>query len=164
MTGRPIDNTDYVSRLPWPENVGLQGGSRGVVFCADGSPTYETAFVEAFCYGTFLRGEGSTLQEADDACWSRFITLMACPSAPDHGPFEARQYTNGAGYCTRCGVWFPKVLPPSDPPPDPARKALLDRAWAGDEDALAEVLAGIRERRATRWALAHPDEATEVKR
>jgi hypothetical protein len=160
MTGRSIRNTDYVSRLPWPDAVELQGGKRGFVFCADGSPTYETAFVEAFC-GTFLRGEGKTIAEAEDACWSQFITMMACPSAPDHGPFEARQYTNGAGYCARRGAWFPKVLSPSDPLPDPAREALLNRALAGDEEALIEVLAAIEERRATRWALAHPDENPE---
>lgn len=99
------------TRHPWPEGMFIQGGKSGVVFNNDGS-SYRTAFVEAFP-DTFLRGEGATIAEAEDACWAKYQHLISCPAHPQHGPFEARNYTNGAGFCTQCGAWFSKVCEPS---------------------------------------------------
>jgi len=108
---------------PWPEPTDeeesyLQGGGRGLVFA--GKDTYTTAFVEAFVAGTFIRGEGSTIELAEDAAWTKYQTLVGCPAHPDHGPFERRSYTNGAGYCTQCGTWFSGVFEPM--PEDPNRE------------------------------------------
>lgn len=139
MTGRMILRTDHAAQHPWPEDMFLQGGTRGIVFASDGN--YRTAFVEAFPRDpdTFLRGEGTTVAEAEADCWAKYQTLTACPAHPNHGPFEAREYTNGAGFCTRCGTWFSKVLP--EQPEDPDRApSLMERAFTGDGDALAEVL------------------------
>lgn len=104
---RLIEHTKEPMRHPWPADCYVQGGNRGVVLTEDGS--YWTAFVEAFP-GTFIRGEGVTIADAEDACWKRFEHLNACPTAPDHGPFEAQGYTNGSGFCTNCGGWFSRVL------------------------------------------------------
>ncbi|MCG5464176.1 hypothetical protein MED01_002341 [Micromonospora sp. MED01] len=139
MTGRVILRTDTVAQHPWPDDTFLQGGSRGVVFASDGN--YRTAFVEAFHSNpdTFLRGEGTTVAEAEDACWAKYQTLTACPAHPEHGPFEARQYTNGAGFCAHCGTWFSKVLPGQPEDPDRA-PSLMERVFTGDGEALVEVL------------------------
>lgn len=109
-----IANTAVEARHPWPEQVHVQGGGDGlVVRRADGS-AYRTAFVEAFPTGTFLRGEGLTVEEAEDACWAKYQVFSACDGTGEpHGPFEARGYTNGSGFCTRCGAWMSHVLEPS---------------------------------------------------
>lgn len=131
-----IRHTAAVARHPWPEGTFLQGGERGVVFT--GARSYRTAFVEASPPrvegepGTFLRGEGATLGEAEDACWAQHQALVACPAHPAHGPFERRHYRNGAGFCERCGGWFSNVLPalPDDPNREPSdlERALLDES------------------------------------
>jgi len=110
-----IRHTAAVARHPWPEGTFLQGGERGLVLTMEGS--YRTAFVEGSPPdgpgpGTFLRGEGATLSEAEDACWARYQAIVTCPAHPSHGPFERRHYRNGAGFCERCGSWFSRVLPP----------------------------------------------------
>lgn len=106
-----ILRTGEQARHPWPEGILIQGGKAGLAI-RDGK-SYTTAFVEAFPAHTFLRGEGKTVAEAEDACWAQHQRMAACPAYPDHGPFEPRQYTNGAGFCTRCGGWFSGVCEPS---------------------------------------------------
>lgn len=106
-----ILRTGEQAQHPWPEGMFIQGGKSGVVFTPDGD--YRTAFVEAFPDRVFLRGEGATIADAEDACWARYQTLVNCPAHPEHGPFEAREYTNGVGYCTQCGIRFSGVCDPS---------------------------------------------------
>lgn len=106
-----IQHTSQQAQHPWPDGMFIQGGKSGVVL--NGPDTYRTAFVEAFPDGTFLRGEGATVTEAEDACWAKYQALTACPAYPAHGPFEPRHFTNGAGFCTQCGGWFSKVCEPS---------------------------------------------------
>jgi hypothetical protein len=89
---------------PWPEECFVQGGSNGIVLA--GKDTYTTAFVEAFPDETFLRGEGKTIAEAEDKCWTQYQKLVSC----EHGPFEARGYKNGCGFCVKCGTWFPHEI------------------------------------------------------
>lgn len=139
MAERLIANTSAPMRHPWPEDCHVQGGARGVVFRGD--QPYRTAFVEAFP-GTFLRGEGPTIAAAEDAAWAKYQALAACPAFPNHGPFEARQYRNGAGFCTQCGGWFAKVLPgqPEDPTAEPQ---LVDALFSGDRSALITVLTAM---------------------
>ena len=138
MMRRTILHTSVAMRHPWPEDCFVQGGKSGVVFQRAGG-SYRTAFVEAFPFGTFLRGEGETVEAAEDACWAQCERLMACPAHPDHGPFERRQYRNGSGFCTQCGGWFARVLPPL--PDDKDEEAsLLGRALTGDHVAGAEVI------------------------
>ena len=143
MPDRLIANTREPMRHPWPEDCMVQGGAHGVVFgpgCPDGKP-YQTAFVEAFPAGTFLRGEGATIAEAEDACWAKYEVLASCPH--DQG-FDRRDYVNGSGFCRRCGTWFgtdvtglaplPEYYQPSE------RQSLMERAILGDEDAAAEII------------------------
>jgi hypothetical protein len=105
---RMIVNTSQEAKHQWPDDVYLQGGGEGVVITSAGN--YRTAFVEAFPSGTFLRGEGATIGEAETRCWEKYQRISTCPTSPTHGPFEARGYTNGSGFCANCGAWFHKVI------------------------------------------------------
>jgi hypothetical protein len=79
-----IKHTDAETAFPWPEDTFIQGGG-----------LYHTPFVEVSPAGnTFIRGEGETL-----------VDWINCDGSGPHGPWEARGYENGAGFCTRCGVW-----------------------------------------------------------
>jgi hypothetical protein len=142
---RIIKNTRTEAQHDWPDSVMIQGGEHGVVF---GGPdgAYQTAFVEAFPGGTFLRGEGRTLAEAEEKCWKQYQTFTACDGTGEpHGPFERRQYTNGAGFCTRCGIWMNKVFEPLPfEGKREGRKSLLEFVF-GDQDpeAIEEVLTTV---------------------
>jgi hypothetical protein len=142
MTERMIKNTRHAAQHPWPESVYVQGGDHGVVFSRDRDP-YQTAFVEAFPGDTFLRGEGATIAEAEDKCWKQFLRWRDCDgSGQGHGPYERRQYRNGAGFCTRCGIWMNRVFP--ELPEDPERpKNLLEKAFSGDRESLTTILDAV---------------------
>lgn len=135
-----IKNTDFEARHPWPENVYLQGGGLGAVLSGDGKH-YRTAFVEAFPGETFLRGEGKTLEEAEDKAWAQYTRWADCDgSGEPHGPFERRKYTAGHGFCTRCGIWMMNVLPPI-PEPEKTVPSLLERALTGDPEIVLGIIA-----------------------
>lgn len=130
---RLIRNTDQPIRYPWPDDFFLQGGSCGLVLA--GAESYTTAFVEGSPKGpptpsqpgTFLRGKGETIADAEDALWAKYQTMANCPG---HGPYERRNYRNGAGYCVNCGTWFSKVFDPLpvDPAGEPSELEALFRA------------------------------------
>lgn len=140
---RIIARTDHETQYPWPPSVFLQGGTSGVVFRKDWS-TYQTAFVEAAPAGTFLRGEGATVAEAEADCWEQYLRYVHCDNdrtkppygQPWHGPYERRQYTNGSGFCTRCGIWMNRVLPvlPDDPNREPGILEQLFTALANEDE------------------------------
>lgn len=49
-----------------------------------GGESRRTAFVEFFpAAGGFLRGEGATVAEAEQACWASYQRLLCCPANPD---------------------------------------------------------------------------------
>lgn len=138
--GRLIKHTTEVARHPWPDEVTLlQGGKNGLVLRREGG-SYRTAFVEASLPGTFLRGEGETIADAEDVVWEQYERLTACPAYPDHGPFERRHYRNGAGFCIQCGGWFARVLPelPEDPNRErgPLEQLLMAIAKEDESDAV----------------------------
>lgn len=110
---RTIANTDQPATRPWPEHIDIQGGQGW----ADSSAYHDEWFFEAFPPGTFIRATGPTMAQAETTAWKQWEQIRDCPAAPDHGPFEARGYTNGLGFCTRCGGGFPRVLP-ARPDPD----------------------------------------------
>ncbi|MFE6000344.1 hypothetical protein ACFQ6C_26345 [Streptomyces sp. NPDC056454] len=137
---RIIKNTTTPAQHDWPEDVLIQGGEHGVVF--GGPRAYQTAFFEAFPGDTFLRGEGKTLAEAEDSCWKQYQRFANCDGSGEHGPYERREYRNGAGFCTKCGTWMSNVFEPlPDLPRDPNRRRLIDRVFVDqDPEAITEVL------------------------
>lgn len=85
------------STQAWPKDTALlQGGMSGIVFSVNGN--YRTAFVEASLNSSFYRGEGSTIEEAELACWNKYVRSLKCL---EH-EWETRGYTNGAGFCKHC--------------------------------------------------------------
>jgi hypothetical protein len=141
MAERLIEHTTEPMRHPWPADCEVQGGARGVVF-TDSAP-YRTAFVEAFP-GTFIRGEGKTIAEAEDACWAKYERLAAC--LHDQG-FARRDYVNGCGFCRRCGTWFGSDVTGFDPLPEyyerSKRPSVMERAFRGDMGAAAEIIGTV---------------------
>lgn len=125
----------YECAMPWPEECFCQAGDNGIVFTEStvgdalespvdfvhaaldggGKPHYHTAFFEAFPeingVGTFLRGEGATIVDAEASAWEQYQKLSVCPGHE----FEARGYTNGAGFCKHCGMFASNVIEPTDP-------------------------------------------------
>lgn len=98
----------YVDSLyPWPEDCFVQAGKKGLVVSrTPGKESYRTAFVEAFPNETFIRGEGETLAEAELNAWNKYQTYEKCPKHE----YEARGYTNGAGFCKHCNRFKGKVF------------------------------------------------------
>ncbi|MCC3299420.1 hypothetical protein [Arthrobacter caoxuetaonis] len=76
----------------------VQGGNGIVIGFKDPAPARHTSFVECFPDGAFIRGEGASVAEADEQCWSKLRAYLDCPGhewvpvRPD-GP---------AGTCSRC--------------------------------------------------------------
>lgn len=93
----------YAVRHPWPEDCFVQGGESGLVISRSGQH-YGTAFFEAFPTApkTFIRGEGKTQEEAEDAAWAKYQRVA---SGDHEHVFETRGYRNGAGFCTHCGLF-----------------------------------------------------------
>lgn len=105
------NRTDVEARHPWPDDCFVQGGTSGVVFTKKAEDTYSTAFVEAFPRNpnTFIRGEGETIEDAEDHAWRQYQKFLNC-SGPEGHEFEPRGYTNGAGFCKHCGMFSGSVF------------------------------------------------------
>jgi uncharacterized Zn finger protein (UPF0148 family) len=88
--------------------IQVQGGEDGTAFVRGGA-SRTTAFVECFPENSFIRGEGATLAEADDACWAKLQSYTGC----EH-QWEVRGYRNGGGICKHCGQFGSKVFTPED--------------------------------------------------
>jgi hypothetical protein len=112
--------TREMARHPWPADMFVQGDEKGLVLNRKGN--YTTAFFEAFPLEGFIRGEGATLAEAEDAAWDQFGAQVVCEAGTGH-EFERRQYTNGAGLCKNCNAFKVGVFP--ELPPDPNREPPL---------------------------------------
>lgn len=95
VKARNSSGGDYECKYPW--DFFVQCGGLGMVLSKKGG--YTTAFFEAFpneprC---FLRGEGSTVEEAEESCWQNYQKLLTC----DH-EMERRDRTDGYAYCKHC--------------------------------------------------------------
>ena len=83
--------------FPWPEHVDrINGGNKGVVFSSKGN--YTTAFVEVYVDGMFIRGEGATVEQAEESAWVKYTHFSSC----EEHIYEPRGYLNGLGFCINC--------------------------------------------------------------
>lgn len=73
---------------------------------------YRTAFFEAFPQNpsTFVRGEGATVEEAEQSAWEQWQAIQACPGHE----FERGKYTNGAGTCKHCNMFSSEAFKPTE--------------------------------------------------
>lgn len=133
----------------WGQDCPVQWGGGGVVMSAKGG--YRTAFFEAFpkTGSGFIRGEGATVPEAEKAALRKRRREMACPAHV----LGRRGYTNGVGFCLRCGAYFSRAFSPvtrlgmARKPPSPF---VISLALEGEavpvsrEDALRLARFGLR--------------------
>lgn len=105
------DRPRIAATKPWPKDLYLQGGENGLVVVR-GEGSYRTAFVECFPKDDtvgFIRGEGTTVLEAEEDCWNNYQKAISCKHE-----WEARDYQNGGGICKHCGQFGAKVFTPED--------------------------------------------------
>ena len=133
----PNRRSDYVPACAWPDDCTVQWGANGVVI--SGNTTYRTAFFEAFPAilkdsgePGFFRGEGTTVEDAEQDCFEHFRQSSACTHVWGRG-FKVRQkltkikngverpklrgetvYTNGGALCRKCGAFCMKFRPVVD--------------------------------------------------
>lgn len=114
----------YECKQLWPEECFVQCGNSGIVFTKksiaesfatplesaieileiQGNPEnrgeeyYKTCFFEAFPLETFLRGEGKTIEEAEEKCWNAYAKILGCQSHE----FERRNRQDGYAFCKHC--------------------------------------------------------------
>jgi len=115
----------------WPDDCIVQWGRNGVVFGQ--KDAYTTGFFEAFPQdgvAGFLRGEGETLEQAEESAFEAYSRQRRCFEAGGHQwtrarrlrGFEARErngrkvpkvstYTNGGAFCVRCHAFQSGVMP-----------------------------------------------------
>lgn len=119
----------YDCLQPWPEDCSVQCGGHGIVLPSGSLETvltsdkplgelakaavqkesYTTAFFEAFpkTPSCFIRGEGKTIEEAEEKAYIKFKGILDCPGHE----FEARGRKDGYGYCKNCSLSTSGVLP-----------------------------------------------------
>lgn len=94
---------DYTPVKPWPEDTVVQWG-HGI---APAVP-----FFEAFPPGTFIRGEGKDIAEAEAKAFAQYEREGTC----DHQWGRLRPggsfYTNGAGWCQKCKAFRSRMFNP----------------------------------------------------
>jgi hypothetical protein len=100
----------YVPKHDW-SGCYIQWGGSGIVFQRDEErniDTYKTAFFEVFPINpqTFLRGEGKTIDEAEDDVWKKYQRILKC----DWHKISRKGYKNGSGVCTRCGLFVSHIF------------------------------------------------------
>ena len=104
---RLVGHGRHVPQHPWPVGTAMSAGRSGVVLSKSGS--YQTAFWEVYPLDpqTVIRGEGATVQEAEDNAWAQYQRIVD----PGHEhEFETRGYRNGAGFCKHCGLFMVDVF------------------------------------------------------
>lgn len=93
-------DSEYRPRHDWTGDTVVQWGARGIVL---GRNPYNTAFFEAFpdrkvtAGGGFIRGEGATIEEAEDKAYARFVKQNACSHL-----WGREHYRNTGQLCRHC--------------------------------------------------------------
>lgn len=103
-----VTERGYTCLKPWPEDCFVQSGDSGVVFrSVSKGGNYTTAFFEAFPKSPdcFIRGEGSTVEEAEKNAFDTLVRYQSC----DHD-FE-RLNAQGRGKCRLCRLQTDDALP-----------------------------------------------------
>ena len=93
----------YNPQQEWPEDCRVQWG-HGIV------PA--TPFFEAFLPGTFIRGEGETIQEAEAKAFDQYEREKTCSHLWGRQRPGGALYTNGAGWCRKCRAFRSKMFRP----------------------------------------------------
>lgn len=101
---------DYDCQKNWPTDIFMQCGKEGIVISSKKEkPSYRTSFFEAFPNdpSTFIRGEGSSIEDAEDAAFQKYEKIMAC-NEHDY----KRRLDSEHGTCIKCGLFTSNCFPP----------------------------------------------------
>lgn len=86
----------------------VQAGHNGVVLNSTDSSAYTTAFFEAFPkisgLGTFIRGEGKSIHEAEEKCWEKYQKRLACKGHEWDRNVHGDLRDDGYAICVNCGL------------------------------------------------------------
>lgn len=90
---------EHTPSSDWEDDCQVQWGGRGLVVGKEKS--YQTAYFEAFpSKGSgFIRGEGKTVQEAEEHALGKRRRELGCPGHQ----WSRRKYLNGLCWCRVCG-------------------------------------------------------------
>lgn len=126
----------YICQLQWPERTTMNCGDSGIVLeggrleeaLTDTDKAVEvieevigvrptvrrTAYFEVYLRRpwTFIRGEGTTIEEAEASSWNQYQRYLNCPGPNGH-EYEARGYENGLGFCKWCGLSRSHAIAPT---------------------------------------------------
>jgi len=94
-------NTEYTPVQNWPEECTVQWGN-GII---PANP-----FFEAFIPGTFYRGDGATIEEAEANAFAQYEKEKTCNHLWGRQRPKRDLYTNGAGWCRHCGAFRSKMF------------------------------------------------------
>lgn len=97
---------EFTPGCAWPDDCTVQWG-HGIVPAVP--------FFEAFPPGTFIRGEGETIAEAEEKAFAKYLRDLACDHVWGRQRPGGSLYTNGAGWCRKCGGFRGKMFPPLKP-------------------------------------------------
>jgi hypothetical protein len=102
--------SDYECKQKWNDETFVQCGASGIVLC-EKEDNYETAFFESFPRDPdcFLRGEGHTIEEAEEKCFAKWQNILNCKGHE----FESRGRKDDYGYCMHCPLSQSGVLTPA---------------------------------------------------
>lgn len=110
MKARQSFGPDYDCQKNWPTDTFMQCGQKGIVISTKKEkPSYRTAFFEAFPNdpSTFIRGEGSSIEEAEAAAFKKYEKIIAC-NEHDY----KRRLESEHGNCVKCGLFTSNCFPP----------------------------------------------------
>lgn len=92
---------DYKPTCAWPDDCMVQWG-QGLIPAVP--------FFEAFPTGTFIRGEGDTIADAEQQAFEKYQRDVACNHLWGRNRPGHSTYTNGAGWCRKCGGFRGKMF------------------------------------------------------
>lgn len=124
-------DADYVPVCDWDDDTLVQWGGRGIVL---GSDPYYTAFFEAFPSdkskaGGFIRGEGSSIEDAERDAFEKFARRSACNHL-----WGREKYTNGGQMCRYCRAFRSGFVNPIHPLGDWRKPVKYYETWVYEED------------------------------
>lgn len=103
-----MNTPDYTCKYDWPTDCFVQCGGKGVVIGNQHKKGYVTAFFEAFPSNNFIRGEGETVDLAEDAAWKKYQVMATCP---EHHFIKSESRKRDA-VCECCGFSVKNYYPP----------------------------------------------------
>jgi hypothetical protein len=103
-----------VADFDWGKTF-IQGGESGIVISH--RRNYSTAFFEAFPkidgMGTFIRGEGESIKEAEKACWEKYQRMSECKKHDWSRHVYGTLRDDGYAQCIKCKMCTSDALLPT---------------------------------------------------